>query len=67
MVLYGDSEEKLKMMIRLSARNMAHNLAVKIDAISGRETNAWKLGNTASQPTPEADFDPSVYIGIDCA
>ena len=44
---------------------MAHNSAVKIDAISGRETNISKSGNTAAQPTPEADFDPSVYIGMD--
>ena len=46
---------------------MVHNSAVKIDAISGRETNVSKSGNTAAQLTPEADFGPSVYIGMDCA
>ena len=46
---------------------MAHNSAVKIDAISGSETNISKSGNTAAQPTLEADFDPSVYIGMDYA
>ena len=49
----------------MSGRNMAQSSAVKIDAISGREANVSKSGNMAAQSNPEADFDPSVNIGID--
>ena len=32
---------------------------VKINDISGRETNVSKSENMAEQPIPEADFDPN--------
>ena len=40
------------MEIRMSARNMVHSSAVKIDSSSERETNVSKSGNMAAQPTP---------------
>ena len=46
--------------IRETARNIAYNSAVKIEATTGRETNTSKSGKTAAQPTPSLDLDPSV-------
>ena len=55
------------MEIRVNARYMTQSLAIKIEAISERETNVSKLGKMAAQPTLEADFDSTVYIDTDGA
>ena len=54
------------MEIQVSVRNMAYNSAVNIDAISGRETNVSKSENMEAHPNPEANFDQSIYIRMEC-
>ena len=51
------------MEIRVRVRNIAQSSAVKIKAISGRETDVSKSGKMAAEPKPETDFDPCSPTG----
>ena len=52
--LFGEAE------IRVRAKRMANNSAVKAVAACGNDQVASKEGKMAEQPTPSMDLDPSV-------